>query len=104
LLDPQPVKIPVGGTAQVRFAAAGAFGQAPLQIELSDPPEGIAVDSVTRSDQGITLVLKADPQKAKPGLKGNLIASAFSKEHPENQGWEVADVPLGLGHLARHPV
>ena len=100
LLDPPPVEIPVGGTVQLGIGAPGFFGRTEIQIELSDPPEGIAVDSVTRADQGLTVVLRGDSQKAKAGLKGNLIASAFSQTTWKTQGgkpqttrWLVATLP-----------
>jgi hypothetical protein len=103
LLDQRPVRIPVGGTAQVRIGAPGAFGQAQLQVELSEPPDGITVDSVTRADQGITLVLKADAQKAKPGLKGNLIASAFSRNTWKTKDGKSQTFRWGLGTLPAIP-
>jgi hypothetical protein len=103
LLDQQPVKIPVGGTAQVRIGAPGAFGQAQLQIELSEPPDGITVDSVTRAEQGLTIVLKADDQKAKPGLRGNLIASAFSKNTWKTKGGKSQTFRWVLGTLPAIP-
>jgi hypothetical protein len=100
LLSQQPVRIPVGGTADVRIAAPGAFGRAEIQVELSDPPEGITVESVTRADHGLTIVLKGDAQKAKPGLKGNLIASAFSRTtwktkdgKPQTNRWLLGTLP-----------
>jgi hypothetical protein len=49
------------------------------QIELSDPPEGIVLDKVSRNDRELTLVLHGDAGKAQPGLKGNLIANVFQK-------------------------
>ena len=103
LLGQQPVKIPVGGTAQVRIGAPGAFGQAEIQVELSDPPEGIAVDSVSRVDQGLTIVLKGDAQKAKPGLKGNLIAHAFSKMTRTTQDGKTRNTRWLIGTLPAIP-
>jgi hypothetical protein len=103
LLDQQPVRIPVGGTVQVRIGAPSGLGQAQLQIELSEPPDGITVHSVTRADQGVTLVLKADAQKAKPGLKGNLIASAFSNNTWKTKGGKSQTFRWMLGTLPAIP-
>ena len=77
VLSDLPAKIPAGGTAQVRVRMG--LDKAEIQIELSDPPEGIVVDSVSRIDKGVALVLRSDAARAKPGLKGNLIANAFRK-------------------------
>jgi hypothetical protein len=77
VLSDLPAKIPAGGTAEVQVRMW--LDKAEIQIELSDPPEGIVVDSVSRIDKGIALVLRADAAKAKLGLKGNLIANAYRK-------------------------
>ena len=51
VLSDLPAKIPAGGTAQVRVRMG--LDKAEIQIELSDPPEGIVVDSVSRIDKGV---------------------------------------------------
>jgi len=78
LLGDQPAQIPAGGTAEVQVRM-WTDPRSEIQIELSDPPEGIVVDRVSRIDKGVALVLRGDAAKAKPGLKGNLIANAFRK-------------------------
>lgn len=76
-----PVKIPAGGTAQVQIAAP----QGPLlrlaQLQLSEPPEGIAIRRVSPSRKGLELDLAADAA-VKPGLAGNLIVTASAKGAP----------------------
>ena len=67
-----PVKIPTDGTLEVTLASAG-FTLGRTQLQLSDPPEGISIESFTTS----AIILKAD--KAKPGLKGNLIVETFNE-------------------------
>jgi len=74
ILGDQPVKIPAGGTVELRVTIPAREGE--IQVELSDPPEGITIDSVSRFDEGAAISLRADAEKAKPGLKGNLIANA----------------------------
>ncbi len=78
VLSDQPAQIPAGGTAEVQVRM-WADPKSEIQVELSDPPEGIVVDRVSRIDKGVALVLRGDAAKAKPGLKGNLIANAFRK-------------------------
>jgi hypothetical protein len=67
------LKIPAGGTATVRIALPMRQFSGTVQFELSDPPDGIVVKSVSPSDNGAELVLQNDAAKAKPGLQGNLI-------------------------------
>jgi hypothetical protein len=83
VLSETPVKIPAGGTARVRVAAPPAALTGRVQLEVSEPPEGIVIESVgaglksARAGQGTDIVLRSDAAKAKAGLKGNLIISAF---------------------------
>ena len=73
ILGQSPLKIPAGGTAKVELETpmSRAFGR--LHLELSDPPEGITIKSVSPSRDGAEIVFESDAAKAKPGLKGNLI-------------------------------
>ena len=77
VLSEMPVKIPSGGTVQVRIGVPGSVPAGKLQIELSDPPDGISVKSTSPSGMGTEMVLQSDAAKIKPGLKGNLIVSVF---------------------------
>jgi hypothetical protein len=93
IAGPTPVKIPAGGTARVQFTVPGAGrpfagkagGKGPLrnafageiQLELSDPPEGITIQQATLAGENPAIVLKSDAAKVKPGLRGNLIVNAY---------------------------
>ena len=77
VLSATPVKIPAGGTAHVRLSTpTGAFANR-FQLELNDPPEGIAIAKVSPADEGAEIELHSDAAKTKLGLKGNLIVSIF---------------------------
>jgi hypothetical protein len=78
LTDNQPVKIQAGGTARVRITGPSAAFADRVQLELSEPPDGIAIQNVTPVREGAEIVLKADDKAAKPGLKGNLILNIFA--------------------------
>jgi len=70
LVGATPVKVP--GRL---FLPLGRFaGQ--VQLALNDPPEGISME-VSPLRDGVSLQLRADAHKAKPGLRGNLIVDAF---------------------------
>jgi len=78
-MDATPVRIPAGGVARLYFAVPRSrfMGQAQVQLELSDPPDGISVREVSPANGGVELVLQCDAEKIKPGLAGNLIVDAF---------------------------
>jgi hypothetical protein len=98
----QPVRIPAGGTAEVRVRTSAARG-AEVQIELSDPPEGIGVESVRRTDDGLALVLRAEAGKAKPGVKGNLIANVFQKRTETTKEGKTREYRSFMGPLPAMP-
>jgi len=77
LLDRNPVKLPAGGTARARISAPRAPILDQIQLELSDPPEGVEIKDVSRVVGGVTIELQADADKVQPGLKGNLLVKAF---------------------------
>jgi len=77
LLGEQPVRLPVGQTAQVRMATPRRLPLDRLQFVLSEPPEGIAIENVSADGGGLEILLRANAEKVKPGLKGNLIVSIF---------------------------
>jgi hypothetical protein len=78
VLSDTPVKIPVGGTARVRLNVPGRAVADRLDLELSEPPEGVSVKNVVSSGFGTEMVLQSDAAKSKSGLKGNLIVNAFA--------------------------
>jgi hypothetical protein len=84
LMTPQPLILKIGGTSQMVYSADGhaPFLLAQPQFRLSDPPEGISIQSVSPAPNGTAITFKADPAKLKPGLKGNLIVEAFTERTP----------------------
>jgi hypothetical protein len=73
-----PVKIPAGGTARIQVEGGAFAFLDKVQLELSEPPEGIAIKNVSAARGGAEIVLQCDAAKAKPGLQGNLIVNAFA--------------------------
>jgi len=49
-----------------------------VQLQLNEPPDGITIESVAPITGGLAVTLRADPAKAKPGLRGNLILDAYA--------------------------
>ena len=50
-----------------------------VQLALNDPPEGFSIQKVTADRNGISVLVSVQGDKAKPGLKGNLILDAFKE-------------------------
>jgi len=82
ILGETPVRIPAGGTARVRIGASSSAFADRVQLELSEPPEGIAIRNVSPVSEGAEIELQADAAKVKPGLRGNLIVSVFTGRPP----------------------
>ena len=77
ILSGSPVRIPPGGSARVQVGLPGPRVAERAQFELSNPPEGIAIGSVSQIRGGVEIVLQTDADKVKPGLKGNLIINGY---------------------------
>ena len=73
-----PVRIPAGGTAQLEVKAPPHLKERNIQLELDDPPPGLAVSKISPVPEGFTVLLSADQAKAEPGRAGNLILQAFA--------------------------
>lgn len=79
ILSKLPVKLPPGGTARLQFALPQTKNRDTLHAELSDPPEGVVIQSLTMSGASAEILLASDPAKAKAGLQGNLIVQLFAE-------------------------
>ena len=76
------IKVPAGGTAQIRVGIPAAQMAQQVTLALSNPPEGISIVDVSKGDGALEVRLRAD-SKVKPGLRGNLIVEA-SMTRPRN--------------------
>jgi len=74
-----------------------------IQVELSDPPEGILIAKTSCADRTATIVLHGDAEKVKPGLKGNLIANGFHKRTETNNEGKTREYRSFLGPLPAIP-
>ena len=102
LLDRGPIKIPAGGTAQVRIAIPRAASANKIHLVLSDPPEGITLKQAKVTDDGAILLLHADSDKVTPGLKANLIVEVYP-ESAKKAGGAGNMSRLSLGTLPAIP-
>jgi hypothetical protein len=102
ILSEQPVRIPISGTVQVQVRL-GWSRNGQIQVELSDPPEGITTERALWTEQGLTLVLRGDAAKAKPKLKGNLMANAFLQTTVTEKDGKTHEVRNLIGPLPALP-
>lgn len=79
ILADGPVKIVSGGTASIDVQVAGRAPKRAMTFDLDDPPEGVSIAKVDWVEQRVTIHLKADAEKAKTGLKGNLIVNVLAE-------------------------
>jgi len=77
ILSATPVRILPGGTARIQVGLPAPRLAERAQFELSNPPEGITIQSVSPVRDGVEIVLQTDATKVKPGLKGNLIINGY---------------------------
>ena len=74
ILDTASVKIPAGGTVEVRVQTpVRAYIGNNYKLELNEPPDGISIEKVSQSGAETEIILHSDAAKMKQGLKGNLI-------------------------------
>ena len=98
-----PVKIPLGGTAQVRVGVPRSLASR-VQLALNDPPPGISLQQIAEAPGSLVLRLRADAAHAAPGLQGNLIVDA-SVLPPQDatKPRPAANRPAPLGSLPAIP-
>jgi len=77
ILNRTPVRMPPGGTARIEVGLPGPRIAERAQFELSNPPDGIMIQSASPVRDGVEIVLQTDADKVKPGLKGNLIINGY---------------------------
>ena len=82
ILSTMPLMLTPGKTARIEVAMPTSTLIGKVEMELTDPPEGISLQSVTPGREGAEIVISCDAAKAKGGLKGNLIFSAFVERVP----------------------
>lgn len=83
ILSPERATLTLGGSVAVRVALPPGYRAFEhLQLELSEPPEGITLGDVAVDAATASFVLRADGAKAKAGLRGNLIVTVSGERVP----------------------
>ena len=85
LISNSPVRIPVGGAAEVRVKTRKRKVLQEMQLELIAPPEGVTIGDVSVVREGIAFQIKTDKEVMKSGFSGNLIIEAFREVERKNK-------------------
>ncbi len=67
------LRLPAGGTGQLRVLVDEGRNANELRFELSEPPAGITLEDPVVAGPRLAVPIKCDAAKAKPGQKGNLL-------------------------------
>jgi hypothetical protein len=79
-----PVKISCGGTARILVSTPSAAFAERFKLELRGAPDGISLQDVTPSGNGIALLVAADSSKIRAGTNGNLILDVMPRNSDSN--------------------
>ena len=90
LADEGPVRIPVGGVAQVRVKAPPHPRLREVELELDEPPPGLTLRNVRAVSGGLAFELAADREAAQVGTADNLIVAGFITVERGGRGGEGA--------------
>jgi hypothetical protein len=101
IMGSEVARLPAGGSARIQVALPPMKAFQNVQLELSEPPDGLSLRDVAIGETGAEFVLEADASKIKPGLRGNLIVTVSGERVPPqraNQPPPAARrrVPLGV--------
>ena len=102
----EPVTLQAGAVSHIALASYGYKDSSLANTEfvLSEPQEGITVESKTPTAEGISLAIRTDATKVKPGSRGNLVLEVVrittpkfkqSKggKAPDKQRWSAGFLP-----------
>lgn len=94
-MDGSVVRIPAGGTAEVKVSVRPAMPNTSVELALSDPPAGVTLlNQYVQPDQ-LTLVFMADDKHV--GYADNLIVEVFAEvEAKDGKGAQKQRISLGV--------
>ena len=97
IVSGEGVKVQAGGSARVRVELPVVRALQNVQLELSEPPEGVSIRDVDVDASGASFVVDADASKVKPGLRGNLIVAVSGERAPVQRGGQAAPASAAAG-------
>jgi hypothetical protein len=85
IIGGSPIRIPAGGSAEVRIKTRRGATLKEMKLELHKPPEGLTIDNVIAVADGLTFQLKAEKDAVQSGFADNLIIEAFREYRPKQK-------------------
>jgi hypothetical protein len=82
IMGSEIARMPAGGSARVQVTLPPMKAFQNVQLELSEPPDGLSLRDAAIGETGAEFVLEADASKIKPGLRGNLIVTVSGERVP----------------------
>lgn len=79
-IEKTPVRIPAGGTANVKLSSSRPMYLGNVKLQLKNPPKGIGIQRVQPSRGSLQIVLQSDAERVEPGQRGKLLLNASSKK------------------------
>jgi hypothetical protein len=106
LMGRSPVRVPAGGSVQVRLKTRKSSILKEMRPRLDDPPEGVTLHDVAVVPEGVAFTLKADKDKVQPGLGDNLIFEVIREYRPKGKDGKPSGKKrtYSLGFLPAIPV
>ncbi len=103
LLDSEPIRIPPGGSAEIRVALPEWIAKRDFEFVLSRAPEGLTlsppriIDGPRKPERTLVFRISAAAKNPAPGTAGNLIIQAFGTRKSKNgkpaNRWPVGYLP-----------
>jgi hypothetical protein len=98
LLGQGPLRLPAGGTEEIRFNIPRRL-MSQIQMKLNDPPEGIVIDKISPGRGSVSIRFRADGEKITKDLKGNLIIDISTERSIRSKDGKASPqkrtIPLG---------
>jgi len=85
LVGASPVKIPLGGSAEVTLKTRQSQALKQMILTLNKPPEGLTLQDVKVVPEGLAFRLQADKDIAQAGFADNLIIEAIREYRPKDK-------------------
>jgi hypothetical protein len=85
IVSDSPIRIPAGGSAQVRVKARRGSILKEIKLELDRPPDGLTLENVSVKSDGLAFRLKAEKDTVQGDFTDNLIVEAFREYRPKNK-------------------
>ncbi|MDT8304134.1 MAG: hypothetical protein RQ760_21810, partial [Sedimentisphaerales bacterium] len=85
IVGDSPIRIPAGGSAEVRIKTRRGAALKEMKLELRKPPEGVTIGKVGVMKDGLRFQLKAEKNVLQSGFADNLIVEAFREYRPKQK-------------------